>query len=103
MSEFVVCVFLTALCVYISRRAVCYEVIVSCRGVKHGKGHAGGELSAKGLSCRLSKPVAKQGEERVSGDDVCHAVLAPPLAAVPAVLGRQLPPLISLLLLSYSL
>lgn len=26
------CIFLTVLCVYISRGAVCYEVIVSCRG-----------------------------------------------------------------------
>lgn len=43
-------------------------------------------------------PVGARGERvrRRGGEvDVCHAVLAPPLAAVPAVLGGLLPPRVS--------
>ena len=94
----------SALCVCISCRAVCHEVIVSCRGSSMVKVMQVG-------SCQMAvhpslgqgalvPPVRACGAGR-SGrgdDDGCHAVLAPPLAAGPAVPGRQLPSLISLLL-----
>lgn len=55
-------------------------------------------LWAKGFPCCLSEPMGKEGGEEGSEVDVYHAVLAPPLAAVPAVLGRLLPHRVSFIL-----
>lgn len=67
-----ICVSFWLCCVYISRGAICYKVIVSCRRVKHGKGHAGGELSdgcppltgPRGSCVACQSPWGKKEEER---------------------------------------
>lgn len=100
------CVFLTVLCVYISHGAVCYEVIVSCRGSSMVKVMQVGSCQmavhpslGQGAPVPPDRARGERGRRRGSKVDVCHAVSAPPLAAVPAVLGRLLPPRVSFLLL----
>lgn len=72
----------------------------------HGKGHAGGDLSdgcppltgPRGSPVACQSPLGKREEEMESVVDMYHAVLAPPLAVTPAVLGRLLSPPVSFIL-----
>lgn len=67
------------------------------------KGHAGGALSdgcpphtgPRGSPVACQSPSGKREEEMESEVDMYHAVLAPPLAVMPAVLGRPLSPHVS--------
>lgn len=97
-------VFLTELCVCISHGAVCYEVIVSCRGSSTAKVIQVGSCQMvcppltgpKGSRAACHSPWGNE-EEGGFEVDMCHAVLAPPLAATPAILGRLLPLRVSLI------
>lgn len=70
------------------------------------KGHAGGDLSdgcpplagPRGFPVACQSPSGKREEEMESDVDMYHAVLAPPLAVMPAVLGRPLSPHVSFML-----
>lgn len=99
------CVFLTVLCVYISHGAVCCEVIVSCSESSMVKVTQVGScqmavhpILGQRAPVPSDRACGERGRKRGSKVDVCHAVLAPPLAAAPAVLGRLLPPRVSFLL-----